>query len=60
MIDVCSATSKESPRRELLNDMAEQRTILKSNQNTYHVRFHTQNRYSIPQNGSFVFTVSFE
>ena len=28
----------ESVRRDLLNDMAEHRCILKSNQNTYHPR----------------------
>jgi len=29
----------ESSRRELLNDVAEHRPILKNNQNTYHTRF---------------------
>jgi len=33
-IDLCSATSTESSRRDLLNDMAEHRPILKNNQNT--------------------------
>jgi len=35
MIDLCSATSMESSRRDLLNDMAEHHSILKNNQNTY-------------------------
>jgi len=38
-IDVCSATSFESFRRDLLNDMAERRPISKNNRNTYHPRF---------------------
>jgi len=38
-IDLCSATSMESSRQDLLNDMAEQRSILKTNQNTYYPRF---------------------
>jgi len=29
----------ESSRRDLLNDMAEHKPILKNNQNTYHTRF---------------------
>ena len=36
MIDLCSATSMESSRRGLLNDQAEHRPILKSNQNTHY------------------------
>jgi len=32
-------TLMESSRRDLLNDMAEHRPILKNNQNTYHPRF---------------------
>ena len=35
-IDLCSATSIESSRRDLLNDMTEHRPILKNNQNTYY------------------------
>ena len=35
----CSATSMESSRRDLLNDMAEHRSILKNNQNTYYPGF---------------------
>jgi len=35
-IDLCSATSIESSRRDLLNDMAEHRPILKNNQNTHY------------------------
>jgi len=31
-----SATSMESSRRELLNDMAEHRPVLKNNQNTHY------------------------
>jgi len=38
-IDLCSATSMESSRRDLLNDLAEHRPIMKINQNTYHPRF---------------------
>jgi len=34
-----SHTSKESSRRDLLNDMAEHWDILKNNQNTYYPRF---------------------
>ena len=36
--DVCSATSMESSRQDLLNDMAKHRAILKNNQNTYYPR----------------------
>jgi len=32
---LCSATSMESSRRDLLNDMAERSSILKNNQNTH-------------------------
>jgi len=37
--------------------MAEHRPILKNSETTYYppFKFHTQNRYSIPQNGCFVF-----
>jgi len=38
-LDLCSATSMESSRRDLLNDMTEHRSILKNYQNTYHPRF---------------------
>jgi len=38
-IDLCSATSMESSRRDLLNDIAERRPILKNYQNTYHPLF---------------------
>jgi len=38
-VDLCSATSMESSRRDLLNDMSEYRPILKNSQNTYHPRF---------------------
>jgi len=38
-VDLCSATSMESSPRDLFNDMAEQRPILKNNQNTYYRRF---------------------
>jgi len=34
-----SATLMESSRRDLLNNMAEHRLILKNNQNTYQPRF---------------------
>ena len=50
------ATSMESSRRDLLNDMAEHRPILKNNRNTHQVS-HPKPIYSIPQNGVFVFTV---
>ena len=52
-IDLCSATSIESSCRDLLIDQPEHWPILKNNLNTYHPPFwfHTQNRYSIPQNG---------
>jgi len=35
-IDLCSATSMESSRRDLLNDMAEHRPILKHDKNTHY------------------------
>jgi len=35
-INLCSATLMESSRRDLLNDMAERKSILKNNQNTYY------------------------
>jgi len=35
-IGLCSATSMESSRRDLLNDVADHRSILKNNQNTYY------------------------
>jgi len=38
-IDVCSATSMESSRRDLLNDVAEHRSILKNKRNSYYPRF---------------------
>ena len=38
-IDLCSATSMESFRRNLLNDMVERRFMLKNNLNTYHLSF---------------------
>jgi len=50
-VERSSATSMESSRRDLLNDVAEQRPILKNNQNTSLFWFYTQNRYSIPQTG---------
>ena len=48
----------ESSRRDLLNDMAEHRPILKNNQNTYHPRFAFTPKTGIafPKRG-FVFTV---
>ena len=59
-IDLRSATSIESSRRDLLNNVAEQHgSILKNNQNAHHplCRFIPQNRHSIPENGVSVFTV---
>ena len=42
-------------RRDLLNDMAEHRPILKNNQNTYQPGFgFIQNRYGIPQNAILI------
>jgi len=38
-IDLCSATSIGSSRQDLLNDVAENRFILKNNQNTHNARF---------------------
>ena len=35
-VDLCSATSMESSRRDLFNDMAEHGAILKNDQNTHH------------------------
>jgi len=57
-IDLCSATSMESSRRDLLNDMAKHKPILKNYQNTYHPRYAVspKTRSSIPQHGGFVFT----
>ena len=40
-IGLCSAASIGSSRRDLLNDMAEHRFILKNSQNTYYPRFST-------------------
>jgi len=44
----------EISRRDLLNDMVEHKPILKTNHVSSPFSFHTQNRYSIPQNGDFV------
>ena len=38
-MDLCSATSIESSRRDLLNDMAEHTHILKNRRNMYYLRF---------------------
>jgi len=38
-VHLCSATSMESSRRDLLNDMAEHRATLKNNENTYNPCF---------------------
>ena len=55
-IDLCSATSMESSRRDLLNDMAEHRPISKNNQNMNHLRFgFTPKAVIIPHNGFFCF-----
>jgi len=51
----------KSSRRDLLNDMAERKSILKNNQNSLvpPFWFHTQNRSgSTSQNGVFVLTVN--
>ena len=57
-IDLSSATSVESSHRDLLNDGAEHLPILKNNQaRKPQFGFLLQNRFSIPQNGGFVFTV---
>ena len=52
-IDLCSASSMGSSRRDLLNDMTEHRPIFKNNQSTYHPRFAftPKTGISIPQNG---------
>jgi len=50
----------ESSRRDHLNGVAEHRSILKSNQNTYYTRFSfipKTDRYSITKHGYFVFSV---
>ena len=48
----------ESSRRDLLNDMAEHRSILKNNQNTHYPRFgFTLKTSTEPPNGWIVFTV---
>ena len=52
-IDPCSATSVESSRQDLLNDMAEHRPILKFNQITYTGLLPTQNRRGTPENNRF-------
>jgi len=51
-VDKCSATSMESSRRELSNDMVELRPALKNNHNTYYpcFKFHIQNMYRITRN----------
>jgi len=43
----------ESSRRDLLNEMAEHRPILKNNQNTFHPRFGftTKTGIAFPQTG---------
>jgi len=48
----------EISRRDILNDMAKHKPILKNNQKTYPpcVWFHTQNKVQPPKRG-FVFTV---
>ena len=52
-IDVCSGIPMESFRRDLLNDMAEHRPILKNNQNTYYPRFSfTPKNRELPETGA--------
>jgi len=46
----------ESSRRDLLNDMAERRPILKNNQNKHHPSFGFTSETRTPKRG-FVFTV---
>ena len=48
---LCSATSMESSRRDVLNDMAEHRPTLKNNQNTSYLRIFSH--HCILQNGCF-------
>ena len=50
---ISSATSTESSRRPLLNDMAEHRSILKNNQITYYPRyiFKPKKRRELPKHG---------
>ena len=38
-IGLCSATSMESSRRDLLNDTADHESTLKNNKNTFYLRF---------------------
>jgi len=57
-IGLCSATSFERSRRELSNDVAEHRYMLKNYQNTYYPRFSfiLKTGIAFPKTGA-VFTV---
>ena len=46
----------ESSRRDLWNDVADYRPILKNNQNTYHPSFDFTPKQKYSQNGGFIFT----
>ena len=54
-VDLYSAKSMESSRRDLLNDMAEHTPILKNNQNTHHPRlgFTLKTGIAFPKTGFF-------
>ena len=57
-IGLCLAISLKRSRRELSIDVAEHRHTLKQPKYTIlQVLFHIQNKYSVPRNGGFVFTV---
>jgi len=47
----------ESSGRNFSNEVAEHRPILKNNQNTAPVLVSYAKQYSLPKNGSFIFTV---
>jgi len=52
-IDLCLAISMESSRRDLWNDMAEHRPILKNNQNT-HLPFTPKRGVELPKAGALI------
>jgi len=57
-VDLRSATSMESSRRDFLNDMAEQRSTLKNNQHTFNpVMVSYQKQLSHSPKTGLVFTV---
>jgi len=58
-IGLCSATSMESSRRHLLNDVAELRSMLKNNENTFYPRFSVTRKTGVafPKTGVLFFTL---